>query len=290
MYEAGHGVANHSWSHTSFRGLGLQSFRWEITSTSEAISAYESKCIRPPYGHTDANTANFAQELGYTLALWNVDPQDWRLPGAAVIANRILANVQPQSVILLHDGGGDRSQTVAALRTVLERLTADGYVFKAVCRDAPMPDVYGTPKPDNAPAGDPGAPASPIPGIPTSVPPDLLAQSAGDGGKVLAQELPPPNTQGAILLPAVGATVKGVQPIIGSAASPTFVKWQLDLLINGSEELFLALGEAPQPGPGPLFAWDTTLYPNGTHMLRLRVVYEGSNYDEYFTHVVVANE
>jgi hypothetical protein len=97
------------------------------------------------------------------------------------------------------------------------------------------------------------------------------------------------NSQGAIRYPLSGATVSGAFPVTGLANSDTFVKWQLDLLVNGEQEVFLALGEAPQAEVGPLFTWDTTLYPNGAHMLRLRVVYAGSNYDEYFVHVIVAN-
>ncbi|MGL4648989.1 MAG: hypothetical protein ACRC1H_06260, partial [Caldilineaceae bacterium] len=98
-----------------------------------------------------------------------------------------------------------------------------------------------------------------------------------------------PNTRGAIVLPKAGATVSGIQPVIGYAQSETFEKWQLDLLVNGSEELFLTVSDAQVDGPTPLFGWDTSLYPNGVHMLRLRVVYAGSNYDEYFAHVTVQN-
>lgn len=309
MYDEGHGVGSHSWSHTSMRGMGWESFKWEVETTAGALGEYESKCLRPPYGHTDGNTANFTQDMGYTLALWNVDPADWRVPGGEVIANRVLAVVQPASVVLLHDGGGDRSQTVAALRIILERLKADGYSFKALCREADVPVINGTPKPDNilpVPAGVPDVyptPAGTVAPVPPPPADAAIAAAAADsensedsedseGGKVVALETPPtpaPNTQGAVVLPQAGALVSGIQPVIGYANSATFVKWQLDLLVNNTEEVFLALGEAPIEGPSPLFTWDTTLYPNGVHMLRLRVVYAGSNYDEYFAHVTVQN-
>ena len=49
--------------------------------------------VRHAYGHRDANTRQFAAELGMTLLLWTIDPQDWRPPGADVIADRILSHV-----------------------------------------------------------------------------------------------------------------------------------------------------------------------------------------------------
>jgi len=62
---------------------------------------------------------------------WNVDPSDWRRPGAGTIAGRILAAARPGSVILMHDGGGDRSQTVAMLKQLIDELKARGFTFYA---------------------------------------------------------------------------------------------------------------------------------------------------------------
>jgi len=60
---------------------------------------------------------------------WSVDPQDWSMPGVGSIVNNIMLNTRPGSIILEHDGGGNRSQTVAALRIVLPRLLDEGYQF-----------------------------------------------------------------------------------------------------------------------------------------------------------------
>jgi peptidoglycan-N-acetylglucosamine deacetylase len=60
---------------------------------------------------------------------WSVDPQDWTMPGVTSIVDTIMRGTQGGSVILEHDGGGDRSQTVAALRIVIPKLLADGYHF-----------------------------------------------------------------------------------------------------------------------------------------------------------------
>ncbi len=96
---------------------------------------------------------------------------------------------------------------------------------------------------------------------------------------------------GAILAPTADATVQGTVKVEGTAGHPTFRKWQLDLLLDGdpNQATFLALGETPLESAGALLAWDTTLYPNGDHLLRLRVVHSNLNYDEVFTPVTIAN-
>ena len=91
-------------------------------------------CLRPPYGAYDAQTSALAAELGKTLTLWNVDPQDWRRPGADQIAEHLLTHARPGAILLMHDGGGERSQTVEALDTVLAELSARGYSFALLCQ------------------------------------------------------------------------------------------------------------------------------------------------------------
>ena len=89
-------------------------------------------CLRPPYGAVDARTAPLAAELGKALVLWDVDPQDWRQPGAGQIASYVLSHANPGAIVLMHDGGGGRSQTVAALETVLAELASRGYEFRGI--------------------------------------------------------------------------------------------------------------------------------------------------------------
>lgn len=98
-------------------------------------------------------------------------------------------------------------------------------------------------------------------------------------------------THSGITTPVMGAPVRGVVAIEGIAVHPTFRKWQLDLLINGDpgQAVFLGVSEAPAGAPTILTGWDTALYPDGQHALRLRVVYENMNYEEYLTPVRIAN-
>ena len=104
-------------------------------------------------------------------------------------------------------------------------------------------------------------------------------------GPALAQD------GGTISFPTANATVTGTVTVNGSATHPTFRKWQADLMLDGdpSRATFLALGETPIAAGGELFTWDTTRYPNGDHILRLRVVHSNLNYDETFVPVTIAN-
>ena len=68
-------------------------------------------------------------ERATPIVLWDVDPSDWARPGAVVIAGRVLMQTRPGTIILMHDGGGDRSQTVAALPLVIEGLLDRGFRF-----------------------------------------------------------------------------------------------------------------------------------------------------------------
>ncbi|MFJ9694325.1 polysaccharide deacetylase family protein [Kitasatospora sp. NPDC101183] len=133
----GESVQNHTWSHPDLRTLSLADFNAQILDTDHAVKArtgVNPTCLRPPYGFTDPTVKARAAALGKTIVLWTVDPQDWSRPGTPAIEQRVLTAVHPGSVILLHDGGGDRSETVAALPTIITTLQHEGYTFHALCR------------------------------------------------------------------------------------------------------------------------------------------------------------
>jgi peptidoglycan/xylan/chitin deacetylase (PgdA/CDA1 family) len=137
----GHYIADHTWDHASFEGMSHDKFVNEVERTRQAILDaagdlltldHNVRYVRPPYGATDANTRQYAAELGMTIVLWNVDTQDWRRPGAEAIAQHLLSHAAPGLIVLMHDGGGDRSQTIAALKTALPQLQDQGYVFRNI--------------------------------------------------------------------------------------------------------------------------------------------------------------
>ena len=136
----GHDAENHTFDHASLDKVDRETFIAEVRDTDDAIHAAAGAqadpiaCLRPPYGAYDAQTSALAAELGKALTLWNVDPQDWRRPGADQIAEHLVTHARPGAILLMHDGGGERSQTVEALDTVLRELTARGYTFALLCR------------------------------------------------------------------------------------------------------------------------------------------------------------
>ncbi len=135
IHAAGHSVQNHTWTHADLRPLSAASFRQQITPTDEAIRAQTGltpACLRPPYGGMNPTVTKRAKALGKDLVVWDTDSRDWTRPGTAAIVKRVLAGVKNGSVILMHDGGGNRSQTVAALPAILHTLKARGYGFRTV--------------------------------------------------------------------------------------------------------------------------------------------------------------
>jgi peptidoglycan/xylan/chitin deacetylase (PgdA/CDA1 family) len=130
---AGHAVANHTYNHTALNGISREGFMNEVLGAQEAIGGGVA-CLRPPYGSRDANTAGYAAEIGYTVIMWDIDTHDWASPGADAISSRLINGARDGGIVLMHDGGGDRAQTIAALDTALTTLEGQGYRFGALCK------------------------------------------------------------------------------------------------------------------------------------------------------------
>jgi peptidoglycan/xylan/chitin deacetylase (PgdA/CDA1 family) len=139
--QQGHYIANHTYSHASLSGLGPEGFLDEVERTRQAILNVagdlfnldkDVRYLRPPYGATDANTRQYAANAGYAVVMWDIDPQDWRQPGADVISGHIIRSVYPGSIVLMHDGGGPRTQSVQALEMALRELSRHGYAFRNI--------------------------------------------------------------------------------------------------------------------------------------------------------------
>lgn len=135
--QQGNSVQNHTWSHPDLRLLSASAFAYQVTATDTVIRAetgYTPSCLRPPYDAVNSSVYGRAAGLGKQIQLWTVDSRDWARPGTSLIAQRVLTGVHVGSIVLLHDGGGDRSQTVAALPTILTGLESRGYTFGVMCR------------------------------------------------------------------------------------------------------------------------------------------------------------
>ena len=129
---AGHVIANHTWNHYALDQLNRDGFYEELLATQNLLGDYQTRCLRPPYGAINSIGRAYAAELGYVVLLWQVDTRDWSQPGADAIINTTLTYADSGDVILLHDGGLDRSQTVTALQTILPALRDRGYRFETI--------------------------------------------------------------------------------------------------------------------------------------------------------------
>ncbi|MGW4465155.1 polysaccharide deacetylase family protein [Micromonospora sp. NPDC004704] len=125
---AGHSLCNHSWSHDPALGRRTKAaIRADLTRTNDAIRAAVPDAriayYRQPYGYWTTAAVSTAWELGMTSVHWDVDSRDYNRPGAGSIASNVTAGVTAGSIVLMHDAGGNRQQTVGALRTILPNLT-----------------------------------------------------------------------------------------------------------------------------------------------------------------------
>lgn len=126
----GHAVGNHTWSHPDLIRRPSAAIASEISRTRGVIGA--APCFRAPYGSTNSRVERAIKAAGLTHYLWSVDTKDWTRPTAATITSRVLTQAHKGSVVLLHDGGGDRSRTVTAVAQIVPALVAAGYDLRAL--------------------------------------------------------------------------------------------------------------------------------------------------------------
>jgi len=128
----GHHLANHTFTHPlSLPGMPLHRIRREIDRTQDAVvtaTGVAPHLFRSPGGNWGPRIYRELGPHGLVPLDWDVDPRDWARPGTSWIENAMLA-AGPGDIILCHDGGGDRSETYAALKTVIPRLRARGLNF-----------------------------------------------------------------------------------------------------------------------------------------------------------------
>ncbi|MCX4736300.1 polysaccharide deacetylase family protein [Streptomyces sp. NBC_01363] len=126
----GHTIGNHSWNHPLVTRLSRAGVRAELEPTSEVIERITGAAplwYRAPYGAWNRNSFEIAADMGMEPMAWTVDTLDWTEPGVGTIVRRVREGAAPGVVVLSHDAGGDRSQSVAALRRYLPELLDDGY-------------------------------------------------------------------------------------------------------------------------------------------------------------------
>jgi len=122
-------IGDHTVNHVEFPGY------FQIAGAAARIrsSTHFQPCVfRPPGGAVNSSVVATAGGLGMQTILWDVDPADWSDPGSGAVYSRVVSAVRPGSIVLMHDGGGDRSGTLAALPRIVDALRARGYRFATV--------------------------------------------------------------------------------------------------------------------------------------------------------------
>lgn len=135
MVAEGHLVGSHSYSHRNLLFTTPAQSKDEIAAGARAlekVTGTRPVWFRPPYGMRYPWTLLQARAAGMSTVLWSNCPRDWQCPGYKVIVRRVLDSILPGDIVLLHDGGGDRSQTVRALRLLIRALRMHGYSFVRV--------------------------------------------------------------------------------------------------------------------------------------------------------------
>lgn len=128
----GHVIANHSWSHPQLDQIPTAKVRKELGRTCDLIEkalGVPPRYARAPYGAWHRPSLEVCAELGMEPMGWSIDTLDWKSPGSAAIRSQVLTGAAPGAIVLAHDGGGDRSQTVDALAHYLPRLIDRGYTM-----------------------------------------------------------------------------------------------------------------------------------------------------------------
>jgi hypothetical protein len=162
-----------------------------------------------------------------------------------------------------------------------EYITPFTIANSAPAQPAPAPSPAAT-------APSQAAAASPLGVSPLATPLGMAASSLGVSPIATPPDVPPPPPDG-IYSPQNGATVQGSIAVTGHAAGPAFQKWQLDLLLGGDPAAATLLGIGTTPGDFTL-TLNSTFYPDGRHVLRLRDVRRDGNYDEYTRAITIANK
>lgn len=135
QYVQGNAVGNHTWAHPNLLQLSPAQVRVQLQAASNAIQAAigtRPTLFRPPYGNTNSTIQSIAAGYSLSTILWNNDPRDWSLPGTNAIISRVLASTRNGSIVIMHEGGGNRSQTVAALPTIITTLQQRGFRFVTI--------------------------------------------------------------------------------------------------------------------------------------------------------------
>ncbi|MCY7682234.1 polysaccharide deacetylase family protein [Bacillus velezensis] len=137
IVEEGHEIGNHTMNHVYFHRLKRKDILQELHSSAHHITSLQpegDKLFRPPGGSLNHTAFKSILKEGYHIIMWswNQDPRDWKRPGKGKIVRHVVSHARDGDIVLLHDGGGNRRQTVEALKEIIPKLKKQGYTFVKV--------------------------------------------------------------------------------------------------------------------------------------------------------------
>ena len=144
---AGYPVEDHTWSHPDLATIPVSEFPTQIDQTQNLIRSLTGQtptCVRPPEDDWDSTVLDQIAARGLTTMSYSIDPKDWTLPGTPAIVDAVVGAAFPGAVVDMHDAGGPRGETVAALPQIIEDLRAEGYTFVSICGTGPGAPVQST--------------------------------------------------------------------------------------------------------------------------------------------------
>jgi peptidoglycan/xylan/chitin deacetylase (PgdA/CDA1 family) len=135
MLADGDAIGDHTWNHADLvknPGVAAEEISRTATAIRDATGGYEPCMFRAPYGSVDGALFSLVRGMGMTTIGWDVDPRDWSMPGTGAIVARVLSAVTPGAIVIMHDGGGPRGETVAAVPRIVSALRERGYKLVTV--------------------------------------------------------------------------------------------------------------------------------------------------------------
>lgn len=130
IIQQGSVIANHGYNHVNYFHVGVAATARDAQRLTDLLQKEhlpEAPFYRPAYGNSNHQLVASMARHGITLTLWSIDTRDWAMPGISFITRKILSAAQPGAIVLMHDSGGNRTETVHALAAVLPVLQAEGY-------------------------------------------------------------------------------------------------------------------------------------------------------------------
>jgi peptidoglycan-N-acetylglucosamine deacetylase len=123
----GSNIGNHTYNHPDLTKLRPRQIQWQLAHGPR------SSCVRPPYGATNRTVERILSRQRLRNVLWTIDTRDWSRPGTKhIVKSATGPGVRAGSILLMHDGGGDRSETIAALPYIIAALQHQGYVVRRI--------------------------------------------------------------------------------------------------------------------------------------------------------------